>query len=559
MKRHITYILILQYAILNGQLAHAQQTTPLPPPIDNDQREEHMPFITPDGTTMLYISSGTGIPEMYESYKLNSGEWSPPQPITKINERARAEQAIIGGPVLSYDGNLLIFHATFKDSYGREDLYYCYREGRQWSEPQHFNEQINSKNFDGHPSLSPDGKSLYFARLEHLKTRIDNSCPKLMVAIQERSGKWRKAIEVPGLTNGGCITTPRMLPDGETLLFSSRSRDESQAYSVFKSTKKANAGWSTPVLINSVSHNHRGHSASASIQGDALYYTFNQKLFKTVLDAPLYHQPLAIQRSYIKDAITRKPVAALASYIDQQTGSRTDLQSNSADGLCQMIIRDGANYDMIVSAEGYEEEKLEVKAEQSKEDKVFTKNILLYPVHVQVQLLVKDVATNEPVKASVALLDEQKTPVATEFDSTTSYYTVEISMRKDYQLQVSHDEYGEYDQSLRIDSIRSYDPVPVRVSLKKIYHKFYFKPVEPRYGDIVNDAVVRIKDLQEDIELFPEVNAQTGEHIVELKDNTTYEVSISASRFEDYVMKLNTASLIEKQGFYHTIQLNRQR
>lgn len=67
-------------------------------------------------------------------------------------------------PVLSPDGQHLIFQA-YRDAkgVGDRDLYVSKRTRYGWTEPRPFPEPINSPHFDGHPSFSPDGRHFFFA------------------------------------------------------------------------------------------------------------------------------------------------------------------------------------------------------------------------------------------------------------------------------------------------------------------------------------------------------------------------------------------------------------
>ncbi len=68
---------------------------------------------------------------------------------------------------LSADGNVLVFSAESYATRGAEDIYVSLRSAGKWSEPKNLGNTINTPYQDVSPSLSPDGKHLYFASNGH--------------------------------------------------------------------------------------------------------------------------------------------------------------------------------------------------------------------------------------------------------------------------------------------------------------------------------------------------------------------------------------------------------
>ena len=57
----------------------------------------------------------------------------------------------IGGPSLSYDGNVLYFFASDKEA-NTEDIFYSLREGEYWGSPIEIGTPINTSRYEGFPS-----------------------------------------------------------------------------------------------------------------------------------------------------------------------------------------------------------------------------------------------------------------------------------------------------------------------------------------------------------------------------------------------------------------------
>ena len=173
-------------------LVFAQTKKRLPNPINTSNSIEYAPSVTADGQTLVYQSDQYGVfvnaakkvPQIsadgksniiLDEYETNffgiyevklhpSGQWMAPRNIEPINQYAHEKMTpIMGGPSVSYDGNTIYFFANFgKNGFGREDIYVSYRSKNGWSIPENIGALINTENYEGFPSISPDGKKNIF-------------------------------------------------------------------------------------------------------------------------------------------------------------------------------------------------------------------------------------------------------------------------------------------------------------------------------------------------------------------------------------------------------------
>ena len=136
----------------------------------NTNMSEYQPAITADEQTLVftrlvprgpeYENSGNPNQEdFYISHKVNDSIWSKavsmgPPMNTPGNE---------GAQCFSPDGQYLYFTACDRPSgYGSCDLYYSKKVGDHWGVPLNMGATVNSSNWDSQPSISSDGKTLYF-------------------------------------------------------------------------------------------------------------------------------------------------------------------------------------------------------------------------------------------------------------------------------------------------------------------------------------------------------------------------------------------------------------
>ncbi|MGQ9846859.1 MAG: hypothetical protein ACUVQP_05065 [Bacteroidales bacterium] len=72
------------------------------------------------------------------------------------------------GASVTEDGKTIYFSAVRGDSYGKSDIYVIkLLPNGQWSQPKNLGEQINTKEDEIYPMISPDGKTLYFSSEGH--------------------------------------------------------------------------------------------------------------------------------------------------------------------------------------------------------------------------------------------------------------------------------------------------------------------------------------------------------------------------------------------------------
>jgi Tol biopolymer transport system component len=127
---------------------------------------EQSPAIAADGT--LYFAAvppeGKGSLDLYQARPEGNG-YAAPEPLAGINT-----DAYEGQPAVAPDQSFLVFASAGRPDalagggapYPRADLYVSFRNGTGWGAPRHLPPPINSTASDSSPSLSPDGRWLYF-------------------------------------------------------------------------------------------------------------------------------------------------------------------------------------------------------------------------------------------------------------------------------------------------------------------------------------------------------------------------------------------------------------
>ncbi|MEM1321950.1 MAG: hypothetical protein AAGG75_16940 [Bacteroidota bacterium] len=147
---------------------------PLPAPINEVQVEgEQWPssnnnFLSAvDNETFYYTTMvrGSKAIKLYQT-QYRDGTFSEPEEIKGLFED---EKYWIYSPVVSPDGKYLFFNSfAVPGGAGGEDIYVAQKTAEGWSKAQSIGPKINSKNEEGAPRFSRDGKYFFFSRSENL-------------------------------------------------------------------------------------------------------------------------------------------------------------------------------------------------------------------------------------------------------------------------------------------------------------------------------------------------------------------------------------------------------
>ncbi|MBU8893799.1 MAG: OmpA family protein [Bacteroidales bacterium] len=230
----------------------------------NTYFDEYWPSLTADEQTLVFTRL---IPVRSEN-ELNSGNNGKKIPaglakvqedfyISKKGDNQWSEAENIGEPIntfgnegaqtISVDGRIMYFTAcNRKDGKGRCDIYQCFNENGKWSKPENIGFPVNSGAWEAQPSLSPDGKTLYFV------SNLDGGFggKDIWISTLNQEGKWSKPVN-PGenINSRGDEQSPFIHPDNKTLYFSSNGKTGMGGSDLFKVRRNNGGAWSEAVNL----------------------------------------------------------------------------------------------------------------------------------------------------------------------------------------------------------------------------------------------------------------------------------------------------------------------
>ena len=534
----ITLALLLPILCSGLNKAFSQNRKSLPAPINTAKFTEYAPSVSADGKTLIFESDRQGDWKLFESHR-NGNNWSVPIPIPKITTTF-FEKAPLGGPCLSYDGNLLLFSANGKDSDGHEDIYYSSREKNGWSAPMNFGKSINTIDYEGYPSLSADGKYLYFARAKYIfgdKKDPQQRCYRIMRAEREMDGKWKTAVELPSPVNLVCEKAPRIMPDGKTLIFSSIRKDGQGSFDIYKSELQENGTWTNAVPLDFLNTSGPDQFVAVPACGEMIYY---------VLDGDIYTSSFPIEavatiQGYIADSTSNTALSAkiMVSEIKDPAKIIAEFESNAFDGRFSAVLKPNGKYIFEISKSGYYPKKVIIDLLKKQDCNTYEQDFKMNPLDgkpenkeaYSLSFLAIDAQTNLPIPASFEATEVTSRQLITfQYNSQTLQNQGLFHLKEDYSIEVSMKGYKNSRLSFRIDDKRKLLPVII-IKLDPISSNFTIKAIDAGTNESLKDKKVTITEIT--TKQVAEVKVETGEYRTNLLTGKQYEIVVSSDFYED--------------------------
>ncbi len=317
----------------------------------NTTEHEVGPALSGDGKSMLLMSTYSKSGELSIKYTQMSspGKWDQPEDIPALG--LHQDLFFIGGYSLSYDGKMLLFTSRKGPNIGGYDIWYCQKQGNGWSVAKNFGKPLNSKMHDACPSLSPDGKSLYFMRCKTMKNGQAEDC-QLYVSVKKGKNSWHEAVPLHQSINQYHSTAPTILADNKTLLFSSNrpgSLGELDLYMSINDGEK----WNEPIALDYLNTVGMDQFVSVPIRGDIIYYSQDaggqQDIFMAKIPQNMRPDPVYLMEGTVTDP-NNEPIPAYVQLYDPSTNNRLQVLKTEPDGSFFMVLHGSNVYDFSVLA-----------------------------------------------------------------------------------------------------------------------------------------------------------------------------------------------------------------
>lgn len=208
----------------------------------NSKYSEYTPGLSIDGKSLLFTRM-IGDEDFYISLMDSTGSFTRAVPMEGMNTYQNE-----GAHAISADGKFIVFTACDRrDSYGSCDLYYSTYEEGKWIEAKNMGHVVNSAAWDSQPTLSADGRTLYFTsrRLGTL------GASDLWKTWRNDRNAWVAPVNLgPTINTEEDDQSPFLHPDGHTLYFRSDGRPGMGNFDIYYSRfNDSTETWRPPVNI----------------------------------------------------------------------------------------------------------------------------------------------------------------------------------------------------------------------------------------------------------------------------------------------------------------------
>ena len=330
----------------------------------NSRDDEYLPSLTADGQTLVFTrrfprkattTANTKEEEDLYVSTLSNGQWSRaermPEPVNSTDNE--------GAQCISQDGRIMFYTACNRnDGGGRCDLYMCVNKAGKWSKPRNLGSAVNSGAWEGQPTFSIDGRTLYFVSnrkgghggMDIWKTTFDG-------------GQWTAPENLgPEINTEFDEMSPFIHFDDRTLYFSSNRPEGMGGFDLFVAKRGDDGRWGSPTNLG-YPINTEGDDNNLIVSADgrtAIFASERQggqgKMDLYSFELPVESRPtVAICfKGRVSNAKDGQPVASDIRIVDLASG--TTVANTSSDGKSGSYIVSlpaGKDYAFHVAANGF--------------------------------------------------------------------------------------------------------------------------------------------------------------------------------------------------------------
>ena len=300
-----------------------------PQPLINicTKNDEYLPLISPDAS-LLFFSKRTlqnpntsyekYIEQLYYSEKLSTDSAQLIFSDAIVMSEPFNDGRNQGSTTITIDNRHLLiticeFERSTYSSYRNCDIFSSDFKDGKWTHLKRLGENINNNNtFEGQPSITADGNTLYFAS----NKKGGYGGLDIYKSIRDKKGNWLKAENIgPVINTKGDEKTPFIHSDSQTLYYSTNGRFGLGGFDVFYSQYKGLGHWTEPLNIG-YPINTENDELGLIVSTDGKRILFSSKLFEKKNDwdiyiADLYKKARPKKVLFVKGKITDKKGKAI--------------------------------------------------------------------------------------------------------------------------------------------------------------------------------------------------------------------------------------------------------
>lgn len=229
----------------------------------------------------------------------------------------------------------------------------------EWSGLDEIGTSINGPDsWESQPTLSGDGRTLYFATLREKSDGMD-----IYYSERDDKGAWSDARPVPGINTLGDEKAPFMHSDSRTLYFAARQNAEGQGhqtiggYDIFYSRMGDDGQWSKPKNIgHPINTQEDEHGLIVSADGHTAYFASGRykgvgglDIYSTELPSDVRPEEILIVKGEVRDENGQLVKDALVEIKYMDTRKVETIKVDDGDGRYATVLRLKPGSDVIMT------------------------------------------------------------------------------------------------------------------------------------------------------------------------------------------------------------------
>ena len=328
----------------------------------NEFKLQYFPVLTADGEQILFTKrDGTGNfdkEDIFTAFVDGEGSWTNPKSLAQsINSQFNE-----GTCSVTADGKILIYTSCdAPDSQGSCDLYIAYKVNGEWQRPTNMGTKVNSRSWDSQPSLSADGRILFFSS----NRRGGFGGNDIWYTVRQNDGTWSEAKNLGNVVNTSKDEiSPFMFFNNEILFFASDGHQGFGGMDIFLSRVK-NSEFQAPENLGLPINDQLEQVALfITAKKDYAYFTELTKeeeendrslLYRFKFPEEIYlGENLTVTEGKVFNAKTGQPVDATLSLVSLTNDSTLyQFQSDGKTGDFMMLYPENAVSGLYVEKKGF--------------------------------------------------------------------------------------------------------------------------------------------------------------------------------------------------------------
>lgn len=325
----------------------------------NSKDQEYSPAFAIDEKT-IYITKRMG--------NLSDNRPNEDLYFAELNDESWDKVKDIGPPIntienegafsISSDGNYIFFTSCSRNGgKGQCDIWLTSKKNNRWDEPKNLQSPINTKYWESQPSISSDGRMLYFSS----DRPGGYGGTDIWVSEFSNSG-WSAPKNLgPAVNTSKDEQFPFIHSDNRTLYFSSNGHPGLGKSDLYLTRKDVKLNWATPINMG-FPINSRGQDWNLVVarDGKTAYFSSDQLKGFGGLDIYTFQLPEKLQaekvsylRGYVRDAITKQPLSANVELSPINGEPTTLTYAKPGTGMFLVPLKTNMKFALTIDKDGY--------------------------------------------------------------------------------------------------------------------------------------------------------------------------------------------------------------